>query len=135
VSVANLSSSIGTSAYRFASPEGYKNATPAVIVSVVGGSPNVLSGDSVNKAIRQPALQFICYGGKDAAGNYPDLAADFVHRALSERMLSIVASTGETVASGRVISIVEDGEGQIIYDEDTNPKWPKILTFASAQII
>lgn len=134
VSIANLSSIVGTDVYEFSPPQGWPNATPSLIYSIQGGVPDPISANGTSYLF-QPFVQFICYGGQDTSGSWPELACDFAYLALMERIETTAGAGSEAQTSGRLVSISSESASQLIYDQDVKPPQPKILTFASAQII
>jgi len=134
VTQANFASVVGNNVWERGFPQGFIDSpVAATLYHIVGGQPKQLysAGVGVRSSVRKPRVLLRCYGGPDSEGNYTDVATDMVYKLLAARL---EAAPMEAVASGVVMSVVEDGEGQILTDPDTQPPWPYILTFAEMEI-
>ncbi len=134
VSRANLNAIVGNNVYDSRLPEGFIDdpIAPAIVYTGLPGTVVALHGSTGRSGIHSPRESIRCYGGKDDQGNFPEVAADLVWRALAERIEEVTSA--EAVTSGVVMSIPDYTEGQPLIDPDYKPEWPYVLTFVDFRL-
>ena len=133
VSIAVLNSMVGSNVWDFAAKPSWKNATPGIIFTCSGGENTEVNGAGSRDSIRKPRAHIKSCGGQDSEGNYPDIAAEIIDRAVLERIYQ--TTEAETLTSGRMLSARCDSDSQPLKDTEVKPIWPFVLRFVNFEIV
>lgn len=122
----SLSDLVGSRTFFGELPQGDENILPSLVFNFRGRHK---SGVDV---VAYPRVQVRCLGGKNNNGEYDPMLPELIHRLLREKLNEIAGVT--SLASGAVISAVEDGEGMSLWDKSSEPHWPYTLMFINFEL-
>jgi hypothetical protein len=107
----------------------FTNSTPGILFRIDGVWDGVVV-DYMSK----PRVQLKIYGGKDNENQMREELVIAIYGLLLERC-SELDDGQESLSSGTIITADGYGEeGQLLYDPDTKPPWPYILTYLNCEV-